>query len=211
MEYSSSRPSSTISDERGIGGFFNSKCLRCLRCCISCNRVVSVEPVAFLYVFAAYAYINTFELYAFNAIGSKELNLTNNGTCVTTRKLNTTADDVQIEVAKLNLYVGVASQVPGIISALLLGPFSDRYGRKIAMGIVTLGLVLQSLLASIIIEWNLDLHYFVLSSALRTLFGGLAGLLTTSYSYIADVSSKKWLTLRLGILEAVTFLSLIHI
>ena len=214
MEYSSSNcASSTISDQRGIGGFVNSRCLRCLRCCVSCNRIVSVEPVAFLYVFAAYAYISTFELYAFNVKGWKELG-GYNGTCATTGQLNAdgargtkTANYVQSEVAVLNLYVGVASQIPGILSALLLGPFSDRYGRRIAMGVVTFGLVLQSLLANVIIEFQLDLHYFVLSSALRTLFGGLAGLLTTSYSYIADISPRKWLTLRLGILEAVTFIA----
>jgi PCFT/HCP family folate transporter-like MFS transporter 1/3 len=177
-------------------------------------------PAVFLYVFSVYLYVNTFELYAFNRIGWKDLrDVTNNSNdsarvCVTARELNTrgrygnsTTNRVQSDVALLNLFVGVANQIPGILSAIVLGHFSDKYGRKAAMGVVTVGLVLQSLLANLIFEFSLDLKYFILSSGLRALTGGLAGLLTTSYSYIADISSKKWLTLQLGILEAVTFIA----
>lgn len=173
----------------------------------------------FLYVFSTYLYIGTFELYAFNWIGWEELkgskNISNESLeqCATVKELdafgrhgNRTGDRVQSDVATLNLFVGVASQVPGIISALILGPFSDKYGRKKALGVIVVGLVLQSLLSNLIIDFELNLHYFVLSSALRALTGGLTGLLTTSHSYIADISSKKWLTLRLGILEAVWFI-----
>ena len=188
--------------------------MRCVRCCAGCRRIVSVEPVAFLYVFTTYLYISTFELYAFTRKGRDELNAADRTSCVTSQQLNShgrhgnkSADAVQKEVAVLNLYVGVASQIPSIVAALVLGPFSDRYGRRIAVGIVAVGLVLQSILAYVIIDLPLNLHFFVLSSGLRALGGGLAGLLTTSYSYIADISSKKWLTLRLGILEAVTFIA----
>lgn len=173
----------------------------------------------FLYVLSAYLYIGTFELYAFNWNGWQELkgskNVSNESweKCVTVKELNAygrhgnaTAGRVQSDVAILNLFVGVASQIPGIISALILGPFSDKYGRKNAMGVVVVGIVLQSLLSNLIIDFRLNLHYFILSSALRSLTGGLAGLLTISHSYIADISSKKWLTLRLGILESIWFI-----
>lgn len=207
----------SISSYQGVSGFINSRCLRLLRCCSAFNRVISVEPVVFLYVFTAYLYVCMFEFYAFNWNGWEELKENqsiSNQSCVTVRELNAygkhgnkTADRVQSNVAILNLFVGGASQIPGIISALILGPFSDKYGRRRAMGVVIVGLVLQSVLAHVIIHFNLPLYYFVLSSGLRTLTGGLAGLLTTSYSYIADISSKKWLTLRLGILEAVSFIA----
>ena len=223
MDYSWSQYSHgnsiSYSYHHGVGGFFNSRCLRCFRCCSS-NRIITVLPAVFLYVFSVYLYVNTFELYAFNRNGWKELENSTNGSnqsarrCVTARELNTngtrgnkTTDYVQSDVALLNLYAGLANQIPGIISAIILGPFSDRYGRKIAMGVVTVGLVLQSLLTNLIFEFELSLNFFILSSGLRALTGGLAGLLTTSYSYIADISSKKWLTLRLGLLEAVTFIA----
>ena len=228
MDYSSSRYSgsqysygSSISSHTGIRGFFNTKCLRLMSCCAVVKRVITVEPVVFLYVFSAYLYIGMFELYSFNRYGWEELMKGNNSNlsnkslekCVNVRQIdrygpnNNSGDDVQGKVAVLNAYTGVSGQIPGIVSALILGPFSDKYGRRTAMGVVIVGLVLQSLLANIIIDFRLSLYFFILSSGLRTLTGGLAGLLTTSYSYIADISSKKWLTLRLGILEAMTFIA----
>ena len=145
--------SSSISRHQGVSGELNSKCLWMIRCCTCCRRIISVEPVAFLYVFTTYMYLATFELYAFTTKAVDELNTTINESCITSRLLNTYGSDgnkstnvVQSEVAVLNLYVGIASQIPGIISALVLGPFSDRYGRKIAMGIVVMGLAFQSIL-----------------------------------------------------------------
>ena len=228
MDYSSSRSSGSqysygrsISSHTGIRGFFNTKCLRLMSCCAVVKRVITVEPVVFLYVFSAYLYIGMFELYSFNRFGWEELMKGNNSNlsnkslekCLTVRQIdrygpnNNSGDEVQGKVAVLNAYTGVSGQIPGIVSALILGPFSDKYGRRTAMGVVIVGLVLQSLLANIIIDFRLSLYFFILSSGLRTLTGGLAGLLTTSYSYIADISSRRWLTLRLGILEAMTFIA----
>lgn len=215
--WDSSTPT-TISNVSGTGGWINSKCLACVRRCAAINRVVTVEPVVFIYVFSAYLYLALLELYAFNRYGKKELEKSNyNSTndCVTVRILdrygpvrnNRTGNAVQGSVALLNLFVGVAGQFPAILSSLVLGPFSDKYGRRPAMGIVVVGLVLQAVVTNVILEFELSLYMFILSSGLRSLTGGLAGILTTSYSYIADISPRKWLTLRLGILEAVTFIA----
>lgn len=209
----------TISDASGAGGWVNSRCLVLVRCWAAINRVVTVEPVVFIYVFSAYLYMALLELYAFNRYGKEELEKNNysrsTNECVTVRLLdrygpvrhNRTGNAVQGSVALLNLFVGVAGQFPAIFSSLILGPFSDKYGRKPAMGVVVVGLVLQSVLTNVIFEFELSLYVFILSSGLRSLTGGLAGILTTSYSYIADISPRKWLTLRLGILEAVAFIA----
>ena len=198
-------------------GCLNSECLMFLRCCGKITSLITVEPVVFFYVFSAYLYVAMLELYAFNRYGKKELEKSSYtvNACVTVRMLdrygpvmnNDTGDEVQGSVALLNLYVGVSGQLPSIFAALILGPLSDKYGRKPAMGLVMVGILLQAIVASIILWFRLSLYYFSLSSALRSVTGGLAGILAISYSYIVDISPKKWLTLRLGILEAVTFIA----
>ena len=209
---------SSPSSSRRVGGSLNSRCLQCFHCLASCSRrVVSVEPLVFLCVFAVFVHLTTFELYAFSSYSWDQLSDTNRSGegCITARELNRegrrrgnrTADYVQGQVSLLNLYAGVASQIPGIASALILGPFSDRYGRKIALGIVLSGLLLQSITTYAIIEFRLSLYYFVLGSGLRSLAGGHAGLLTISRSFVTDISSRKWLTLRLGILVAVSYIA----
>lgn len=213
MESSSRYWSSAISSRSGsVSSNLNFSCLRCLRCLIVCGkRVVSVEPLVFLSVFTVFLQLATFELYAFNREGWGQLNHDNS--CITSHLLNhegrhgnQTANIVQEKVSLLNLYYGVARYIPGIVAALILGPFSDKYGRKVALGIIMLGFLLQSVVSYTIIELKLNLYYFVLGSGLLALSGGQAGLLTVSQSFVTDISSRKLLTLRLGILVAVSYI-----
>ena len=208
---------SSISSGSGISGFLNTRSIRCFHCLQTCSkRIVSVEPLVFLCVFTIFVHLTTFELYAFSRYSLPQLS---NGSrnaegCVSVQELNengrrgnNTANFVQGQVSLLNLYVGVASQIPGIVSALILGPLSDRYGRKVALGVVLIGLFFQSVATYCIIEFNLSLYFFVLGSGLKSLAGGQAGLLTVSRSFVSDISSRKWLTLRLGILVAVSYIA----
>ena len=187
--------------------------------CLNHAKVVTVEPVLFLYVFAHYLYLIVFELYSFNRYGREKLkeqgmaNLSSlDSGCITTRFLDThgsnnkTGDEVHALTAQLNLIVGTAGQLPSIFASLILGPLSDRYGRKPALLVILVGAATQAGLVAAIVSFRMNLYFFALSAGIRASTGGMAGLLTSSYSYIADVSSKKWLTLRLGILESMTFI-----
>lgn len=177
-------------------------------------------------MFSLYLYEVVFQLYVFNSYGHKKIEEINenatldnhsvrnlSGKCLTTNHLDNLTDnhdlgnEVQIQTVILELIVGTTARLPSIVATLILGPISDRFGRKPAIMIVLAGMVLQSVLVLIIIEKSLDLHFLILSAGLRGITGGMAGLLTASYSYVADISSRKWLTIRLGVLESMNFIA----
>lgn len=194
-------------------------CGICRKCCtlFRSRKLVTVEPVLFLYVFATYLYLVIFELYSFNTFGKetlKEKRINDSiSFCLSIRLLDNisndtgTGDDVEDKTAFLILIVGITGQLPSIFAVLLLGPLSDQFGRKPALIVVLLGSCVQAALSIVIIRFDLNLYFFLLSSGIKATSGGLAGILTASYSYIADVSSRKWLTLRYGILEAMTYIA----
>ena len=198
--------------------------LACRRCLLwFCKaKIITVEPVLFLYVFASYLYLIIFELYTFNWYGRHELEKVQPGRgyynfCLSTAYLDdhgsngtnnrSTGDIVEGITALTNLIVGISGQLPSVFAALIIGPLSDRLGRKPAMIFVLTGACLQSVVAVVIINFGFNLYYFVLGSGLKSITGGMAGLLTLTYSYIADISPRKHLTIRLGVLEAMTFLA----
>ena len=165
-----------------------------------------------------------FQLYVFNSYGKQKIeqyrnlstkieNITNETRiCLNTRfldNINVThlGDKVEAQTAIMGLIVGATARLPSIVATLILGPISDKFGRKPAIIVVLTGIILHSTLVLIIVKLRLDLHFFILSAGLRGLAGGMAGILTASYSYIADISSKKWLTIRLGVLESMNFIA----
>ena len=199
---------------------------RCLRgCCarLRGSRMVTIEPALFLYMFSYFFYIVLFELYAFNRYGEESLlssspwdNQSVRNSCLSTDILdglggpnytNRTGDVVEARVAILQLIVGVTAQLPSIIACLVLGPLSDHFGRKPAMMVALLGACFQAVMTVLIVWLKLPLYVFLVGAAAKGVTGGLAGILTISFSYIADVSSRKWLTLRLGILDALVYLA----
>lgn len=178
-------------------------------------------------MFASYLFAVIFELYSFNKYGKSALaeNSTINSMdpthsadvakniCLNTTFLdeygpgNHTGDDVESSTAFLGLLVGVVGQLPSILASLILGPLSDKFGRRPTMIVILVGFCVHATLSIIIIYQHLNLYFFMLSAGIRGATGGVAGILTVCYAYMADISSQKWLTLRLGLLEATIFLA----
>ena len=220
------RPGSTSTRQRE--GF---SCKPCLTACCRA-KIITVEPVVFLFMFSLYLYEVMFQLYVFNSYGSAKITAIENSTkwlkkytnssrmCLTTDILDSfgnftpnathkhyLGNEIQIQTVIMMLIVGTTARLPSIVATLLLGPISDRFGRKPTIMVVLTGMVLHSVIVLIIIQLNLDLHFLILSAGLRGLSGGMAGILTASYSYIADISPRRWLTIRLGVLESMNFIA----
>ncbi len=173
-------------------------------------------------MFAYYFYKVIFELYVFNIYGketihkeNKDINLSSFNHCLSIKDIDNfilnkssnvnPGNVVETKLAHLVLIVGVAARIPSALSTLVLGPISDRFGRKPTLIVNLVGMLLNAAVAIVIVLNTTSEYLFILGAGLRGVCGGIAGILTACYSYIADISSRRWLVVRLGLLEAMTF------
>jgi PCFT/HCP family folate transporter-like MFS transporter 1/3 len=111
--------------------------------------------------------------------------------------------DIQIKANDLNMYFEVTALTISGITSLFLGALSDRVGRKPILLLNIAGMLVAIALLVIIVELNLNLHFLLISSFVYGCCGGLGAIIGVSFAAVADsVKSKKWLTIRMGIIES---------
>jgi len=110
-------------------------------------------------------------------------------------------DEVQEEVTTINLYFTFLSALPCILVSLIIGPWSDKNGRKPVLLVPILGHIISqcSYIANVYF-WSARAEYNLLS-ALYSLFGGNTTLLIGVYSYIADTTDTQTRTSRVAVLD----------
>ena len=180
-------------------------------------KIVTVEPVIFLYMFAAYLFLSLSQGYYFNRyaldvlVNASDVNsLEENGSaCVNRSDLdvgsNVSLTMVESKSTSLTAYTSLSRRIPSIITTLILGPLSDSFGRRPVFILVAAGGILQGVCTICIVYFDLNLYYFILATSLSGISGDFSSLMMGSFSYVSDVSSNKWRTLRLGIAESMVF------
>ena len=181
-------------------------------------RSITVEPIMFLFMFSTYLYLALIELYFYQQFGLKTLRedstfyMPNHSFCVNSILLNSelgngTNDKVEGETSTLILLNSALGQVTSVVVALIAGPLSDRYGRKPALLFALLGVVIAAIVNMFLVYFTLDVYYFLGTSLLMGATGGFAIIMTVCVAYLADISSKRWVTLRIAILQAMLYVS----
>lgn len=191
-------------------------------------KFVTIEPVLFTVMFAVYLHKIVSELYIFNEFARRvsRAHSMNMSQCASIPALNNapfmskkydvgllwsnrTGDAVEADTGILIMLVNIAMGACSIFGTLMLGPLSNRFGRKTVLLAVLGGLILQSLITVLISKLEIDVHYFILGAGLRGLTGGVAGVYTVSYSYIAEFGRdrKKWVVVRIGVIETLSFVA----
>lgn len=208
-----------------------------LRWCVACyeSKFVTIEPVLFVVMFAVYLHKIVSELYIFNEFARRMLkthttnhtrNVSSGSECASTPALNNisymegtydvdllwtnqTGDIVEADTGLLIMMVNITMGAFSIFSTLMLGPLSNRFGRKTVLLGVIGGLMLQGAITVLITELEIDVHYLILGAGLRGLTGGVAGVYMVAYSYITEFSrdKKKWLVVRIGVIEIFSFMA----
>ncbi|XP_021367987.1 solute carrier family 46 member 3-like [Mizuhopecten yessoensis] len=109
----------------------------------------------------------------------------------------------QRAVSQLNIYTKVAEAVPALIITGVMGGLGDRFGRTRILIFTTSLTFLSICVSSPIIYFEIDVYYFLISSTLYSLGGGIYGALSIGFAYISDVTSPgKQRTLMITLLEA---------
>ena len=163
-------------------------------------------------MFASFLRVPLYEQYYYVSYGSQILENTsfpfpNGSFCLNSSEVDEYAGNgsykrVETWCNYLVVYGEIASHIPSIIVTILLGPISDRFGRKPILFLAALGSVLEGVLAILILHLEWSPYYFIGVYFLGGMFGSFTGVLASSFAYITDVSSEKWRGFRIGVVEA---------
>lgn len=177
------------------------------------SRILTLEVVVILYILGRTFYIPLCEQYFYHSFAIPILRNTsfvfpNGSFCVSNDLItnytrnNNSYKTVEALSSHLLLYAQTANTIPSVLVTVLFGPLTGRFGRKIGMIFPAVGTVLQGIMSIFIIRYALSPYYFILANFVGGVFGNFASILAASFSYIADVSSLRWRSLRVGIVES---------
>ena len=174
-------------------------------------RQVSVEPVLFVFMLCTFLKLPVNQQLIFR---KSCIQLYNKPFCAHNftskgcgESLNEQENAVQKSSSQWIFYNTVAYSVPSIVSSLLLGSWSDKFGRKVAILLPLVGLGIEAISAMVNVHfYDASPAYLLYGNILSGMFGGFSTILMALFSYIADITKDKTnRTLRIGLLESMTF------
>ncbi|XP_046571893.1 proton-coupled folate transporter-like [Haliotis rubra] len=183
--------------------------IRCGRRQFDLN-LITVEPVLFLYMIGSFLTYPTFQAFVYKKVCNDRYNQTfctsmRNGTFQEEHK--TEEDYVQSQASYWILKNTVVDLVPSCLTVLFLyGSWGDKVGRKLPVIIPCLGAALSSIVYLLLsIYPSSKLEYLLIGALVKGLSGGFPTLLMSVYSYVSHIADPSNKTMRIGILESMTF------
>ncbi|CAG9794753.1 unnamed protein product [Diatraea saccharalis] len=169
---------------------------------------ITVEPTMFLYMMA-FMITNVIEqtFYVFRACTvdhgySEEI-------CYEINKHQEINNEVQVTTSTFHQWNGIASHIVPLLLAFFLGSYSDKRGRKFILLAGLVGKLYFSAMITLNTIKAWPLNYVIYTATFPSaLTGADLAIFAACFAYIADVSSLKNRTLRVGILDVVYLSSL---
>ena len=177
---------------------------------------VTVEPVIFRYAFGILLHVPIIQQYIYHRVGESKGLVTNktehhsncdNHTAHDNPELQRIMKDTQSESSLILLATIVTATIPTLFMTVTLGSWSDNVGRRTVIAIVIFGSITESTLILIIICFKLPIFFLMSSSFIGGMCGYFPTIILSVFSYIADITLPDQRAMRLGILEAVAFIS----
>ncbi|CAG4955371.1 unnamed protein product [Colias eurytheme] len=164
---------------------------------------ITVEPVMFFYMMA-FMITNVIEqtFYLFRAC------TVNHGysedICYNISEYDDINKQVQVTASVFHQWNGVAGHIVPLLLAFFLGSYSDKRGRKIIILAGLIGKLYFSVMITFITTNSWPVEYIIYFAAFPSaLTGSDLAIFAGCFAYLADVSSVKNRTLRVGVLDAV--------
>lgn len=175
---------------------------------ITSRRKYLIGPFVFLHTLTLTLYNTSINLYYPYHVGrelfpNESVTKEKSSLCQSrTNSSSTNEQIVQSVVAEYSVYAAISMGFPCLISNILLGSMSDRYGRKQLLIIPTLGLLVAQIIVVVFMYVSVDLYYFLLPSIILAGFGDIFAVFQISLSYISDITeASKKRTFGIALLE----------
>lgn len=173
---------------------------------INIGRRITVEPIMILYFCAFAPSVPLNEQFMYEQISERHnFTLLHNTSSQCDIDVNSTEfrqqQLVQSEASHWMTYLNIAGLIPELMVIILLGPYSDKAGRKIAMYLPIIGAILRLLVTLLVIALKLPLETLLLGAFLEGLSGGIVAIIMACFAYIADITSLDKRAIRIFLLE----------
>ena len=184
-------------------------------------KKVTVEPVTFCYACAMILHTPVLQQYVYGRVSQMKglpRSVYESEASICDREgyeIETVSLKAQLELRKIiqaeasfvHLGVVLSASVPSLFMALLLGAWSDKAGRKIIMTLPIIGGIFETIVVLITMYGNLPLYTLFFGSFVNGFCGFFTTMILAIFSYIADITEESKRALRLGIMEAIAFIS----
>ena len=172
------------------------------------SRRITVEPLLVFYFMAFAPSVPLYEQYVYQQIPERHnFSVEKNDTSVCYIDTNSTEykreQIVQSESSHWLMYFTVASIIPTTLVMVLIGPYTDQRGRKIAMYAPLIGAIGKLILTTTIVGLHLPFELILVGCVIDGLSGGIVAFVMACFAYIAvaDITTVTRRAIRIFLLE----------
>ncbi|XP_029458474.1 solute carrier family 46 member 3-like isoform X2 [Rhinatrema bivittatum] len=175
------------------------------------KKLLLVEPVVAIYSFASFLTFPLIQQYIYRRLW-EEINNSSfiNGLNISHCEVNDSnpvykqQKEVQQRASLFSMSLNLSGLIPSLLVALILVAYSDRYGRKAALLLPSIGALASSSICFAMSYFSLTLYLLFASSLISGFLGSVSTFLGGCFSYIADLcNNENKKTIRIALIDMI--------
>ena len=172
------------------------------------KRLITVEPIFVLYMLAYSPTVSITDQFVLaemqHRLNASPVDANGTLTCNVNKSSHEyiMQQEAQSDASRWMIMYNAIGIAPSILVTALLGPYTDKGGRKIAILLPIIGSILRCVVTIIMMAFKLPIQLLFLATFMEGIFGSVSTLLMASFAYIADISTKEQRAFRILVLES---------